>query len=51
MSVINKYYKRAIEEVIKTSFNNNKIVSILGTRQCGKSTVVEELFPHIHSGF
>lgn len=49
MSVINKYYKRAIEEVIKTSFNNNKIVSILGTRQCGKSTVVEELFPHIHS--
>ena len=47
MSVINKYYKRAIEQVIKTSFSNNKIISILGARQCGKSTVVEQLYPSI----
>ena len=49
MSVVNKYYSRAIEKVIETSFANNKIVSILGSRQCGKSTVVEHLFPHINS--
>jgi len=45
MGVINRYYKRAIESVIERSFRNNKIVSILGARQCGKSTVVEHLFP------
>ena len=49
MSVINKYYKRSIESVIARSFANNKIVSILGARQCGKSTLVEHLYPNIES--
>lgn len=49
MSVINKYYRRAIEDVVKESFKNNKVVSILGTRQCGKSTLVEKLYPEIDS--
>lgn len=49
MPVINKYYKRAIEEVVKHSFENNKIVSILGARQCGKSTLVESIFPDIET--
>jgi len=47
MSVINKYYKRSIENIITHSFANNKIVSILGARQCGKSTLIEHLFPDI----
>ena len=47
MSVVNKYYKRTVEDVIVKSFANNKIVSILGARQCGKSTLVEHLFPNI----
>ena len=49
MSVINNYYKRAIEDVVIKSFENNKVVSILGARQCGKSTLVEHLFPNIES--
>ena len=49
MAVINHYYERALEEVVKKSFANNKIVSILGARQCGKSTLVEHLFPDIDS--
>ena len=49
MSVINKYYKRSIESVIARSFADNKIVSILGARQCGKSTLVEHLYPNIES--
>lgn len=49
MSFINKYYHRAIEEIVVKSFKNNKVVSILGARQCGKSTLVEELFPNIDS--
>ena len=49
MAVINHYYERALEEVVKKSFANNKIVSILGARQCGKSTLVEHLFPEIDS--
>lgn len=48
MSVINKYIPRALENVIQKSFKNNKIVSILGARQSGKSTVVEHLFPNIN---
>lgn len=47
MGVINTYYKRALEEVIKRSFSNNKIVSLLGARQCGKSTLIEYLYPNI----
>ena len=47
MAVINKYYRRALEDVVRRSFENNKIVSILGARQCGKSTLVEHLFPEI----
>ncbi len=47
MGVINTYYKRALEEVIKKSFSNNKIVSLLGARQCGKSTLIEYLYPNI----
>ena len=47
MSVINKYYPRAIEKVVTKSFANNKIVSILGARQCGKSTLIEHLYPDI----
>lgn len=47
MSTINAYIQRAIEEVIKQSFANNKIVSLLGARQCGKSTVIEHLYPNI----
>ncbi|MDY5668920.1 MAG: AAA family ATPase [Bacilli bacterium] len=47
MSVVNKYYKRALEDVIIKSFSNNKIVSILGARQCGKSTIIEHIFPNI----
>ena len=47
MSVINKYYPRAIEKVVSKSFANNKIVSILGARQCGKSTLIEHLYPDI----
>ena len=47
MSVVNRYYKRTVEDVIVKSFANNKIVSILGVRQCGKSTLVEHLFPNI----
>ena len=55
MSVVNKYYKRALEDVIIKSFSNNKIVSILGARQCGKSTIIEHIFPnieitHLHPG-
>ncbi|MCR5457079.1 MAG: ATP-binding protein [Clostridiales bacterium] len=49
MSVINKYYHRALESVVKESFKNNKVVSILGARQCGKSTLVENLYPDIDS--
>lgn len=49
MSVINKYYKRNIEKIIARSFKNNKIVSILGSRQCGKSTLVEHLYPNIET--
>lgn len=49
MSVVNKYYKRSIENVVLKSFSNNKVVSILGARQCGKSTLIEELFPNINS--
>jgi len=49
MAVINKYYRRALESVVKESFENNKVVSILGARQCGKSTLVEKLFPGIDS--
>ena len=49
MSVINKYYHRALESVVKESFKNNKVVSILGARQCGKSTLVENLYPVIDS--
>ena len=47
MSVVRKYYSRSIENVIRESFKNNKVVSILGARQCGKSTLVEQLYPHI----
>ncbi|MBQ7250769.1 MAG: ATP-binding protein [Bacilli bacterium] len=47
MAVINKYYKRAIEDVVVRSFKNNKVVSILGARQVGKSTLVENLFPRM----
>ena len=47
MSAINKYYPRAIEKVVSKSFANNKIVSILGARQCGKSTLIEHLYPDI----
>ena len=47
MSIINKYYPRAIEKVVSKSFANNKIVSILGARQCGKSTLIEHLYPDI----
>ena len=47
MSTINAYISRAIEEVIKQSFANNKIVSLLGARQCGKFTVIEHLYPNI----
>lgn len=47
MSVINKYYPRAIEKVVSKSFANNKIVSILGARQCGKFTLIEHLYPDI----
>ena len=49
MSVINKYYRRSLESVVKRSFENNKIVSILGPRQCGKSTLVEHLYPSIET--
>ena len=49
MSVIRKYYSRSIEKVVKQSFENNKVVSILGARQCGKSTLVEQLYPNIDS--
>lgn len=49
MSVIYKYYPRHIETVVKKFFNNYKIVSILGARQCGKSTLVEHLFPSINA--
>ncbi|MBO6285710.1 MAG: ATP-binding protein [Bacilli bacterium] len=49
MGVINTYYPRAIEAVVKKSFQNNKIVSLLGARQTGKSTVVEHLFPAMES--
>ena len=49
MSVINKYYKRSLETIVKRSFENNKIVSILGPRQCGKSTLVEHLYPSIET--
>ena len=49
MSVIRKYYKRAIEPVIENSFKNNKIVSLLGARQTGKSTVIEHLYPDIET--
>ena len=49
MSVINKYYRRAIEPVLTKSFENNKVVSILGARQVGKSTLVEKLYPNIDS--
>lgn len=49
MSVINKYFKRSLETVVEQSFENNKIVSILGARQCGKSTLVEHLYPNIES--
>lgn len=49
MSVISKYYKRAIEPIITNSFKNNKIVSILGARQTGKSTVIEYLYPNIET--
>ena len=48
MSFINVYITRAIESTIKKSFENNKIVSILGARQCGKSTLVEHLYPNIN---
>ena len=48
MSFINVYITRAIESTIKKSFENNKIVSILGARQCGKSTLVEYLYPNIN---
>ena len=48
MSFINIYITRAIESTIKKSFENNKIVSILGARQCGKSTLVEHLYPNIN---
>ncbi len=47
MPTINAYIPRAIEEVIKKSFANNKIVSLLGVRQCGKSTVIKHLYPNI----
>ena len=49
MAVINKYFPRSIENVIKRSFENNKIVSILGARQCGKSTLIEHLFPNVET--
>ena len=49
MSVINKYYKRSIEDVVERSFKNNKVITILGARQCGKSTLIEKLFPTINT--
>lgn len=49
MAVIRKYYPRSIEKVVTRSFQNNKVVSILGARQCGKSTLVERLYPGIES--
>ena len=49
MSVIRKYYSRSIERIIIESFKNNKVVSVLGARQCGKSTLVEKLYPNIDS--
>ena len=49
MSVVRKYYPRSIENVVKRSFKNNKVVSILGARQCGKSTLIEQLYPNIDS--
>ncbi len=49
MSVINKYYSRSIEKVINKSFSNNKVVTIIGARQVGKSTLVEKLYPNIDS--
>jgi len=48
MGIINKYINRSIEETIIKSFKNNKIVSILGARQIGKSTFVEHAFPKIN---
>lgn len=48
MWFINTYTPRAIELTIKKSFDNNKIVSILGARKSGKSTVVEHLYPNIN---
>lgn len=48
MGIINKYITRNIEKTIKQSFKNNKIVSILGARQTGKSTLVEHCFPKIN---
>ena len=49
MGVINTYYPRAIESVIEKSFRNNKVVSLLGARQTGKSTVIEHLFPSMET--
>ena len=49
MSVINKYINRSIEKTIEHSFQNNKIVTLLGARQCGKSTLIEHLFPNINT--
>lgn len=47
MGVIRKYYKRAIEPILKKSFENYKVVSLLGARQVGKTTVVNYLYPEI----
>lgn len=44
MGTVNHYYKRAIEPFLIKSFKNSKIVSVLGARQSGKSTMINHVF-------
>lgn len=37
------YITRSIEELVRTKLQHNPAVAILGPRQCGKSTLAQEL--------
>lgn len=47
MGYINRFINRHLQKKLSDSFLNNKIVTVLGARQTGKSTLIEETFTNI----
>ena len=46
MQIKNEFHPRRIESVIREGLSDTPIVCLLGPRQCGKSTLVENMFPN-----